>query len=83
MTIFKNGLGDIVAYLPRVIVADPASVDYPKTDQSQATYDDLCGDIIRGCDIGIDRLRKMREDYEQRRVMAAMGVPPVFDVTKG
>lgn len=82
MTIFKNGAGDVVAYLPKVIVTDPACVDYSHTKQETATLDDLCGDIIRGCDIGIERLQKMREDYEKRRFMYGMGVPPIFDVLK-
>lgn len=82
MTIFKNGAGDVVAYLPKVLITDPACVDYPHKVQKTATYDDLCGDIIRGCDIGIERLQKMRQEYEKRRMMNGMGVPPVFDVLK-
>lgn len=84
MTIFKNGLGDTVAYLPKICLVDPTSVDYERCKpQADASYSDLCGDIIRGCDIGIEQLQKLRTDYEKRRVMAAMGVPPVFDVPKG
>lgn len=83
MTIMKNGVGDTVAFLPKVIITDPSLVDYPRTTpQSGASYTDLCDDIIRGCDIGIEQLQKLRQEYEQRRVMAGMGVPPVFDVSK-
>lgn len=83
MAIFKNGAGAVVAYLPKLIITDPACVDYERSDQSKAGYDDLCGDIIRGCDINIERLQKMRADYEKRRMTYGMGVPPVFDVVKG
>ncbi|HIC1467006.1 TPA: hypothetical protein ACWZ76_004311 [Klebsiella pneumoniae] len=83
MTIMKNGIGDVVAFLPKVIITDPSLVDYPRTTpQADASYIDLCDDVIRGCDIGIEKLQKLRQEYEQRRVMAAMGVPPVFDVSK-
>lgn len=83
MTIMKNGLGDTVAFLPKVIITDPSLVDYPRTTpQKDASYVDLCDDIIRGCDVGIETLQKLRAKYEQRRVMAGMGVPPVFDVLK-
>lgn len=83
MTIMKNGVGDTVAFLPKVIITDPSLVDYPRTTpQAGASYADLCDDIIRGCDIGIEQLQKLRQVYEQRRVMAGMGVPPVFDVSK-
>ena len=83
MTIFKNAVGDTVAYLPKVVVTDPSCVDYPHSNQSEATYNDLCGDIIRGCDIGIKQLQKMREEYEKRMVQAAIGLPPVLDTPKG
>ncbi|EDK7779792.1 hypothetical protein CKS97_20000 [Salmonella enterica subsp. enterica serovar Java] len=83
MTIFKNAVGDTVAYLPKVVVTDPSCVDYPHSKQSEATYNDLCGDIIRGCDIGIEQLQKMREDYEKRMVQAAIGLPLVLDIPKG
>lgn len=82
MTIFKNAMGDTVAYLPKVIIADPFCVDYPHSKQSEATYNDLCTDIIRGCDIGIEQLQKLREEYEKRSVQAAMGLPPVYDNLK-
>lgn len=82
MTIFKNANGDIVAYLPSVKIVDPSCVTYPHAVQSEATYTDLCDDIVKGCDIGIEQLQKMRQDYETRRVQAAIGLPPVFD-TKG
>lgn len=83
MTIFKNAVGDTIAYLPKVVVTDPSCVDYPHSKQSEATYNDLCGDIIRGCDIGIEQLQKMREDYERRMVQTAIGLPPVLDTPKG
>lgn len=84
MTIFKNGLGDTVAFLPKICLVDPHAVDYEHSKpQKSAGYNDLCGDIIRGCDIGIEQLQKLRADYEKRRVMYGMGVPPVFDVVKG
>lgn len=82
MTIFKNAMGDAVAYLPKVIIADPSCVDYPHSKQSEATYNDLCADIMRGCDIGIERLQKLREEYEKRSIQAAMGLPPVYDNLK-
>ncbi|AIB07029.1 hypothetical protein ST9NA_026 [Salmonella phage 9NA] len=83
MTIFKNAAGDTVAYLPKVVITDPACVDYDHRKQSDASYGDLCNDIIRGCDIGIERLQKLREEYEKRSVQAAMGLPPVFDTPTG